>query len=531
MAAGDKLFFNGTILSLDSRIQGAEAVAVREGQILTAGSQSHCRASLSANPEEVDLKGQTLLPGFIDTHIHPTLMLFYELYEDFSGVKSLEATQARIRQCCGPVSAAGWMLGLQFEEQYFNVPVVPTRHDLDNACSDRPVVLLKRDGHSLIANTLAIKTAGVSSETRVPDGGSIEREGDGFPSGVFKEKAMDLVLSAMPLPEMERIVHAARSVFKRITGFGVTSAGAILQTDEDGPLGERGAFDLPLLEMVIEQIPISLYSLLVAKDVDKILEAQKGPFHQDFQNCSHRIGAVKIWADGSFSSQTARMFEPFADAPGNRGYMVHSREVLYQRMLAPHLAGLQLAVHSIGDESTQIVLELFDRLLREHPRENHRHRIEHLSIIHPPQTKQLADLQLIPSVQPMFIHSEKDWLENRLGSERLASVYPFRSLLDSGVVLAGSSDAPIETMDVMHAVGCCVTREGFEEQQCISVEEALRMFTLGSARAQFEETVKGSITPGKRADFVLLAGDPTRVDPGEIKDITVEKTYCAGDPV
>ena len=207
---------------------------------------------------------------------------------------------------------------------------------------------------------------------------------------------------------------------------------------------------------------------------------------------------------------------------------MHSPDELYRRMLAAHLSGLQICVHAIGDEANRLCAELFSRLLTEHPLPSHRHRIEHASILDEETIARIARLGLVVSTQPLFIHSEKHWLHKRLGPERAKRTYPFRAMLDAGIHLAGASDAPIESTDVLHAIHCCITREGFEPQQGITVMEALRMFTIDAAYAQFEESVKGSLTPGKRADMVVLSSNPLTTPTNEIRSIRVENTIVGG---
>jgi predicted amidohydrolase YtcJ len=207
---------------------------------------------------------------------------------------------------------------------------------------------------------------------------------------------------------------------------------------------------------------------------------------------------------------------------------MHAPGELYRRMLAAHLEGLQICVHAIGDGATRLCAELFSNLLAEHQLPGHRHRIEHASILDEETIALIARLKLIVSTQPLFIHSEKHWLHKRLGPDRAKRTYPFRSMLDAGIRLAGASDAPIESPEVLKAVECCVTREGFEPEQGITVMEALRMFTIDAAYAQFEETIKGSLTPGKRADMVILSHNPLVTPVNEIHSIHVEKTIVKG---
>ncbi|MCP4754512.1 MAG: amidohydrolase [Proteobacteria bacterium] len=531
MTSTEQLYFGGDIYTVDEACPTAEALAVKDGVIVAVGTEADCRAVLGAGHEAVDLKGSALLPGFIDSHTHPTVMVFYEMNTDLTGVGSLAELQENLGRAAENVTGADWVLGLQFDEQSLDEPKLPGRRDLDAACPDRPAIVLKRDGHMVIANTPALEAAGVSAATDDPEGGKIDRESDGFPAGPFRENAMTIILNAMPVPDMKTIADAAEAVFKRVASFGITSLGAILQTDDEGVSGAQGAFDVSLMELVLDRVPFSLFGLVAAKEIEPVERVRQSALHQPELGQGHRIGALKIWADGTFGSCTALMSQPFTDQPDKSGFLVLPEDEIYRRMVVAHRDGLQIAVHSIGDACTRKCVGLFERLLKEYPREDHRHRIEHASLLDADLIRDLARLGLIVSTQPMFIHSEKDWIRKRLGPERTKWVYPLRSLVDAGVKVACSSDAPIESMDTLHAIQCCVTRDGFEPHQSVTAQEAIRMFTLDAAFAQFEDTVKGSLSVGKRADMVVLDRNPVSVPVDEIKDIQVKRTICGGKPI
>jgi len=526
MAEDQQLYFNGDIYTVDDAMPSAEAVAVRAGKIIAVGSEAECKRALTGGYESIDLKGRTLMPGFIDTHLHPTGMITYELYGDLSRVTTIEELQEKLRQVAKEIPPPEWVGGLQFEDQKLKSPRLPTRHDLDQAVPGRPAIVVKADGHMVIANTKAIEAASASAKTPDPEGGKIDREPDGFPAGPFREAAVAIPLGAMPMPDMQRIRGVAQNCFQRLASHGITSAGVILQTDDEGVFGKQGAFDILLMNVLLDLIPINLYISLVAHELAPIEAAKKTKLHNPEPGAGHRINGLKFWADGTFGSCTAFMHEPFTDQPDKRGFLILSPEEMYRRMVMAHNAGLQIMVHVIGDAACRTIIDLFERLLKEHPRKDHRHRIEHASILDEKAIKDMARLCLVVCTQPLFIHNEKDWLHKRLGNERAKWVYPFRAFLEHGVKLAGASDAPICSTDVLHSLQCLVTREGFETHQCITAEQAIRMFTIDAAFAQFEEKFKGSITPGKRADFVILSGNPLRVPPENIRDIRVEKTIC-----
>ena len=524
MSDKGQLYYNGTIRTIDAACPVAGAVAVKGGKIIAVGANSACTSALEKGFEPVDLRGGALLPGFIDTHLHPVLMTFFALNCDLGRARSIGEVQTSLKEALLKKQGDSWLVGLNFDEQNMLEKRVPDRHDLDAVSPDRPAVVIKHDGHSVFVNTLAIEAAGVTASTPDPDAGLIEREADGYPSGAFREMAAQLILNQMPMPELEVLVEGARQTFKRLASLGLTSLGVVLQTGEEGPAGSAGAFDVPAMQLFLEHCPLSLYSLLITSDVAGLEGLRSGVLNAG----SHRLGGIKLFADGTFGSSTAYMLAPFSDDASKPGMLMHSPEELYRRMAEAHNAGWQVCVHAIGDAANRLCAELYARLFEEFPRTGCRHRIEHASIMDAQALNEVARMGLVVSTQPMFIHSEKDWLPRRLGAARCKTVYPFRSFLNAGIKVAGASDAPIESQDVLHAIQCCVTREGFEPHQCISLEQAVRMYTLDAAYAQFEDGIKGSITPGKRADLVILEEDPFKVNPDRIKDIRLLRTVVAG---
>ena len=527
MSDHGQLYFNGIVRTMDPACPVADAVAVKGGRIITVGNSNSCSAALGKGYEKIDLRGGTLLPGFIDTHLHPVMLVYFSINCDTGAVRSMGELQQELRRALLQKADDSWLVGLNFDEQNLSERRVPFRQDLDEISRDRPVIVIKHDGHSVFANTRAIEAAGVTASTTDPEAGQIEREDDGYPSGAFREMAAQLILNAMPMPDLQALTEGARNTFRHMASLGLTSAGVVLQTGEEGPAGSAGAFDTMAMQLFSEHCPLSLYSLLITTDIASL----DGLKNTSLAAEPNRLGGIKLFADGTFGSSTGYMLAPFSDKPGGKGQLMHPPEELYERMAAAHNAGWQVCIHAIGDAANRLCAELYGRLFKEFPRKGCRHRIEHASIMDGWTMQELSRLNIVVSTQPMFIHSEKDWLPRRLGIERCGIVYPFRSLLDAGITVAGASDGPVESQDVLHAIECCVTREGFEPHQCITVEEALRMYTIDAAFAQFEENIKGSITPGKCADLVVLSEDPFTVEADRIKDVKVERTIVAGVPV
>jgi predicted amidohydrolase YtcJ len=523
------LYTGGPIVTLEPGAPPA-ALATAGGRIVATGDARSCRDALraagAADFAHVDLAGRCLLPGFIDTHLHPIMLVYFDANADLRGVRSVAELQAELRRRDAALPPGEWLVGLQLQDEDLAERRLPTRAELDAACGARPVVVVEHDGHSAVGNGLALAAAGIGAATPDPPGGRIARDARGEPDGACFESAAQQLLGAVPAPSLERLRDSARCSFARMSAHGITSAGVILQTDAEGPAGAAGALETLAMGVLLADLPFSTYAILIGRDPAAALAARATPLHDPA--AGRRVGGFKIFADGTFGSCTACMREPFSDRPGERGLWAHGEDELLARMRAAHAGGLQICVHAIGDAAVTRCVDLYERLLAESPKRDHRHRIEHASLVPPELVARIARLGIAISTQPLFIHSEKTWLQRRLGAERVRHVYPLRALVDAGVLVGGASDAPVESLDVLHAIQCCVTREGFEPQQALSPEEALRLFTRDAARLQFEEDEKGTLAPGKRADLVVTSGNPLAGPPDRIAELRVLRTVTGG---
>ncbi|HQP31247.1 MAG TPA: amidohydrolase [Deltaproteobacteria bacterium] len=526
MNARECLYLGGTVYTVEEAYPTAEAVAVRDGIIVAVGSASACRATLSRSHQVVDLNGGTLLPGFCDSHMHPVSTIFAVMQSDLKGMRDIPELIERLKHADRALAPDKWVIGLNFDEQDMAEPRLPNRHDLDRVSLTRPVVVVKHDGHSVIANSAALTAAGITPGVSAPEGGSIDRDETGAPLGIFRENAKPLIMNHLPLPGLEELVAGAQKASAIMLGHGITSLGLILETGQEGG-SSYGAFDVPAIEILRPHIPQALYALIMSRDVEAVLKLKSSCLGDTSGRT--RVGGVKIIADGTFGSLTAAMEEDFSDSPGNRGFMICEETELYELMLKTHISGLQLGIHAIGDKANRICIELYEKILKAHPRQNHRHRIEHASILYPDLLRRAQALGLVLCVQPLFIRSDMPYLDKRIGKARRAHTYPFRSIVDMGLVAAGSSDAPVETSSVLEAIECAVTREGYVMEQAVGITEAIQMYTIHAAYAQFEEDARGSIAIGKQADFVLLEENPLKVPAHEIHAIPVRATFIAGE--
>jgi hypothetical protein len=422
-------------------------------------------------------------------------------------------------------------------ERYF-----PTRRELDLACPcpGRPVLVLRHDGHIVCVNSAGLAKIGLDKSTVAAVSksrgiGEIRVDQDGEPTGVFTEGATSIPLDHVPVPIGEHLEAGAVAFSKELASLGITTCGGILQIGDEGIAGKAGAVEIPLMEQFIRKGIIEqdfVFYIVTSKPkqllrVDKTFKRLSSVDEDRF--CDRfSVGGIKIYADGSFGARTAAMYEPFSDsADGAPGFLVKDRATLAGLFHETHDLGYQVAIHAIGDKANRVVVDVFAGLLNGHPG-HHRHRIEHASIVDAGTLRDAAKLGIIFACQPAFIRSEQSWLEARLGPERLKRTYAFRSCIDAGIVLAGASDAPVESANVLTAMQACVTRHGIVPGESIPVVDALRMFTAGAAFALRQELVKGSIVAGKLADLVFLNGDLRAVPPDSIGDLRILRTYHRG---
>lgn len=523
------LFHGGPIVTMAGAAGRPEALLTSGDRIAFVGAldealQAAREAGLT--PDEIDLQGGALLPGFIDAHLHPLPMIFFAANADLESAASLAEARARLEALAPKLTDAEWLVGVQFEAKR-----LPPGERLDRAALDawfgaRPVLVYTRDGHAVIVNSAALRAAGIAEDAEAPEGGAVGRDPDGRLDGIFYEAATGLPLARMPGPDPMRMFAASNACFAALAANGITSIGAMMQSDEEGPGGASARMESLVVQMVRDQMPQSIYAIVIGKTLDGIRALIGSPLNDPAKRT--RTRAIKIFADGTFGSCSACMSEPYADKTCTHGYMTLPDDEIYRRMEAAHLAGYQVCIHAIGDRGIANCVSLFERLLDEHPKDDHRHRIEHASIADPALIARIARLGLQVCTQPLFIRSEKDWLPARLGPARTAHVYPFRDFFAAGIALAGSSDAPIERPDVIAAIDHAVNRGGFHPEQGVTAEQAVAMFTRNAAFIQFEEAEKGTLEAGKAADLVVLSADPLAVPPGEIGAIRVLRTMIGG---
>ncbi len=526
--AADTVIQNAHIWTVDSNLPEGEAVAVLGDRIVAVGSNQQVDVWRGPHTHVVDASGKRLLPGFNDAHVH-----FTDGGAQLDSVELNDATSAqefarRIRERAAKTAKGEWLLGGDWDETKWTPAEMPTKELIDAATPDVPVAVNRYDGHMVLANSLALKLAGITAQTPDPPGGVIVRDGQGNPTGGLKDAAQDLLFKAVPSLTHDQRRHAIERALGHAASVGVTSVqhmnpepadiAVYSELFEEGKLTTR-IYAAPLINQVDDQLKIG------------VRRAFGGPYL--------RIGGVKAYADGSLGSATAYFFEPFSDQPGNRGLLsdeMHPISLMSDRMMRADAAGLQLCTHAIGDAGISAILDIYAAIEKEHGSRDRRWRIEHAQHTAAKDFDRFAQLHVIASVQPYHAIDDGRWAERRIGHDRSSRTYAFRTFLDHGVRLALGTDwnvAPLNPMLTLYAATTRATLDGknpqgwFPEQK-LTIKEAIEAYTMGSAYAEFQENEKGSITVGKLADMALLSDDVLTIEPVKIREVKVLKTWVGG---
>ena len=531
----DKLLTNATIHTLDAEDRVVEAVAMRDGRILAAGDESGLRADYEGEDTRVvDLEGAVVYPGFADSHVHLDGIGERELSLDLSGIDSLEDFLAAVEGEAEDTDEGDWVIGRGWLETHWDPPEFPTRHDLDEVVPDHPVWLTRADGHGSVANSRALELAGIDADTESPEGGDILRDEDGEPEGMLLGRAQWMV--GQHVPEREApldellVLGAQRSAELGWTQLHIAS-GDYEEVETLQGLYEDGAMRLRLYQ-ALRWWPDE------ADDAERLLE--EGGFSGLFEG-RYSVRGIKIAKDGALGSGGAALLEDYEDREG-RGYLQVEGEDMAPLLEEALREGIQIWTHAIGDRGNRLTLDLYQQAFEDVPEGERavtdpRWRVEHAQVLHEDDVPRFAELGVIPSMQPSHAIGDLHYAPRRVGTERLRHAYGWRDLIDSGVPVAGGSDAPVEQGDPRIEFYAAVARkdlegyqgEGWYPEQAVSREEALRMFTRWPARAAFEEDVRGSIEAEKYADFTVFAEDLLEVDEAEILEIPVTMTIVGGE--
>jgi predicted amidohydrolase YtcJ len=528
LQASPTLFHGGSILTLDGKSAGHEAMIIEQDHIQAVGRYRDLKKTYP-QAREVALKGRSVLPGIIDSHVHVAELGASSLYADVSEAQSVEA-MIRALQTFYPNAKPGeWLIGQGWDEGVWASRGYPDRQLLDQAFPNNPVKLDSRHGFAAFYNGAALTVAGIDAKTPNPEGGTILRRSSGEASGVLLTLAKKLVEPHVPPLTQDQEERAILKGLQLMAAEGVTSV------HEAGISRKR----LPAWENLARQgrLPIRVYGLLDGNDQELVASwTKRGPFDSDF----FTVRGFKVYYDGSLGSRTALLASPYSDRP-LEAKMTERISIEAIRKLAEQVSpqGFQLAVHTIGDAANHKIIDLFREVRRKFPARDLRWRLEHAQVLDTQAIREIAELGLIASMQPSHAVGDSKWAEERLGPERIRYAYVWRSLLDAKVRLLLNSDLPGEPWTPRETLYFAVTRktldgkppQGWYSKQALTVQEALAAMTREGAYGAFAEKRLGQLKAGFQADFVIVDRNPFIISPDQLKDIKVIETWVAGKPV
>jgi predicted amidohydrolase YtcJ len=490
-----------------------EAVAVRNGKVCQLGSSSDILKLASSSTVIIDLDGHTVLPGFHDSHIH--LLNFGMLLRDLDLTKTVSIADLtrRVSEHASTAPANNWILGRGWDDEKLRDHRYPDRYDLDRI-THAPVFLKRICGHVAVANSTALAMAGIDANTLDPEGGLIIRDSRGQPNGILKERAIELVETVIPRSR-EATAEALTLASKKLAQLGITTLHCVI-----GDLNELETLQDLKRRNKIAQFIYALIPFKLLDDPESFCRVT-----QD-DTAGFRVGGVKLFLDGSMGARTAALTAPYTDAPEGTGLLTMSRDEIQNIVSKAVQRNLQLCLHAIGDRAVELAIQTITQASFANPK-NQRHRIEHASLTSEQSAKTMAKHGIIASVQPRFIFSDT-WAADRLGLERLNSLYPFLSLLSAGVLLAGGSDCPVEDPNPFEGIWSAVTRPGLDAKERLTVYQALQMYTMNAAYASFSERNSGTLEVGKAADMVVIDRDPFETSSDDLRKSQVLKTIING---
>jgi len=508
---------NGMQVDGFGRLQHFTGLLIGNGgkvvRVLRAGDSRPKAASI------VDAQGLTLLPGMIDGHGHVTELGFSALQLDLVGTKSLAELQERLRNYAAAHPDARWIIGRGWNQELWPDKRFPTAADLDAVVSNRPVILGRVDGHALVANTAAMKAAGVTATTPAPAGGRIE-------NGLFVDNAMSLINKSVPAPTASELDQAVSKAQEILLGYGVTGVGSMSTTLGDWQAMRRAG----------EARRLSVRLMVYADELNLLKEAPH-PTPWLYGDKLKMVG-VKFYADGALGSRGAWLKRPYADKPDTRGLQFHSDAEMMNLASQAAAAGFQIATHAIGDAANAQVITTYEALSKKYGKDR-RWRIEHFQIVDPADIPRIAPAGIIASMQPTHQTSDRLMAEKRLGPDRLKGSYAWQTVLKSGARLAFGTDFPVESPNPFPGLSAGVSRQdvsgqppgGWMPGERLTFEQALDAYTRGAAYAGFAEQKIGALEPGKYADFILVDRDPTKVDAQSLARTEVLETWVGGKKV
>jgi predicted amidohydrolase YtcJ len=522
------IYTNGVIYTLDSNHPVVESVVTENGRILDLGSHHEMNLQWGrAGARVIDLQGKMVTPGLIDSHLHMSGVAFNFLDLDLTGVTSKSEMLDKIKQKADTVAPGKWLIGMGWDENLFTEGTIPTIDELDRVAPHCPIYLKRICYHAFLVNSKALEMSHYHPTIEVPQGGRVVLDPQTKrPTGLLLESASQLVTKHIPDKTYEELKNGLGQAIIFAIKKGLTS----VHTNDPAYLGGLQQTYRMYDELLNQEHYGLRCNLLIDYPYLPVLK-EKGMF-AGFGNEKLQIGAIKIFADGAFGRRTALLSEPYHDEPGQFGEAMQTEEVLFNIVKDARAQSMPIAVHTIGDQALENVLNILDQF----PKVNYRDRIIHTSLVREDLIARLADPSIVADIQPRFVVGDYPWVIDRIGKERESYLYAWKSLLSNGVICAGGSDAPVEPVDPLLGIHAAVTRktpgknEVWNESQKISMFEAVKLFTVGGAYATNEEAIKGTISRGKLADMTVYSKNLFELDnPDELLNTNIEMTIIDGE--
>lgn len=527
----DYIFFNGKVHSVDKNDSIYDAVAISSNKIIAIGSNEEILKLADEKTEKVDLEGKSLIPGIIDSHVHTAVHGANSLAIDCRspGISSIEDIKEKIKEVAKKTPDGEWIRGWGYDHSKLKEKRHPNKWDLDEVAPNNPVILTRVCAHISAHNSKSLELAGIDDSSIPPEGGEYERI-DNMVSGVMFENAhMDMM--KVSTPSKDELINAMKAANDLLVKEGITTV------HDSGGYGKtqmnaiQEAIELGILKLRLNAMIFSF-----VENVNFVEDYLKVGIHTKFGSDRFRLGPLKLMIDGSSSGPTAATREPYNSNPQSSGIMSMSQEKIDDIVMRAHEGGWQMTCHAVGDKAIVAIMDAIEKAIKKYPRNNHRHRIEHCAMMTDGLMERVKELEILPVPQPVFLYEFGDGYMVNYGEDRAYRMFPSKSFIENGVLAAGSSDCPITFSNPFLNMYMAVNRrtqtgQVVNEEECISIKEALRMFTYNGAYASFEEDKKGSLEVGKLADLVVLSDDLYSVNKEDIKDITVELTMIDGEIV
>jgi predicted amidohydrolase YtcJ len=520
--SADLALIGGKILTMNPSQPYAEAIAIRKDRIVKVGASEEITQLIGKSTKVIRLNGKTVVPGFIDTHIHVADFGRFLTWVDLRDVQSIKEMQSSIKERVRRTPTGKWIIGRGWDQNCFAEKRLPTRYDLDAASLDNPVILYHQSGQMCIVNSRALELAGVTKQTSAPQGGTVDKNEDTDElTGILRDAATNLVWNMVPEPSEEELVEAAGLACEKIVEAGVTGVHWMVLS----------SIEVSIIQKLRAQnrLPLRVYMIIPVNLLDNVIGSTS---RKDFVDNALKVGGAVIFADGYLAARTAALFQPYSDCLDSSGRLLCTQEEMNALAVKVHKANLQLVIHAMGDKAVDAALTTIEETSKEALGKELRDRIEQAAVLNEGLLQRMKKQKVIVSVQPRVIDSEFSvWsAAEHLGPERARWLYPLKTLLKASIRVSGGSDCPMEPLSPLLGIQAAVTREFFPEEQ-ITVDEALQIYTVDAAYASFEENIKGSIEKGKLADLAVISRDPRAVPPSEIGHIKVEMTIVGGSVI